>query len=214
MDKQYIEDNEISIKYLRKQLTPEEVEEFEIYLMENPEALEQLDLDSLFQTRLRDLAPNAYVSAEPITKTPVSPKWFGLPNIIAFLSGALLIFVFGLEKNELETPNLIYLSQTRSGGVNIDQLSKIEVGGKEHIVVVLNLPKPVDFPVDVLIKPFGSEVDNVYKVVRRITPDEPTTITLLLKEDSFLPDKYQIQVLDSSDTSRKLFVYGFETHRL
>ena len=44
MDKQYIQDNEIEIKYLRNQLTPEEVEEFEVYLMENPEAIENIEL--------------------------------------------------------------------------------------------------------------------------------------------------------------------------
>lgn len=43
MDNQYIEDNEIGIKYLRNQLTPEEVEGFEVYLMENPEVVEDLE---------------------------------------------------------------------------------------------------------------------------------------------------------------------------
>ncbi len=44
MDRKYIEENEIEIKYLRNQLTPEQLEEFEVYLMENPEAIEGLEL--------------------------------------------------------------------------------------------------------------------------------------------------------------------------
>ncbi len=47
MDKKYIEDNEIGIKYLRKQLVPEELEAFEIYLMENPEMVDELEVDIL-----------------------------------------------------------------------------------------------------------------------------------------------------------------------
>ena len=47
MDKQYIEENEIEIKYLRSQLTPDEVEEFEVYLMENPDSVEAVALEGL-----------------------------------------------------------------------------------------------------------------------------------------------------------------------
>ncbi len=47
MDKKYIQENEIDIKYLRGQLADDELEQFEVYLMENPEYLESLEIDSL-----------------------------------------------------------------------------------------------------------------------------------------------------------------------
>ncbi len=45
MNQKYIEDNDIVIKYLRKQLTDQELEAFEVYLMENPQALEMLEVE-------------------------------------------------------------------------------------------------------------------------------------------------------------------------
>lgn len=47
MDKKYIKENEIEIKYLRNQLTDDELEEFEVYLMDHPEVVDQLKLDSV-----------------------------------------------------------------------------------------------------------------------------------------------------------------------
>lgn len=53
MDKQYIEKNEIEIKYLRNQLTEAEEEKYEIYLMENPDVIDQLSLDLTIQNAVR-----------------------------------------------------------------------------------------------------------------------------------------------------------------
>ena len=47
MDKKYITENEIDIKYLRNQLSPEELEAFEMYLMENPEMVDDLTINSV-----------------------------------------------------------------------------------------------------------------------------------------------------------------------
>ena len=46
MDKKYIEENEIGIKYLRNQLSDKELEEFEVYLTENPGLIETLELEA------------------------------------------------------------------------------------------------------------------------------------------------------------------------
>jgi len=47
MDKKYIEENEIEIRYIRNQLTPKELEQFEVYLMENPDSVEAVALEGL-----------------------------------------------------------------------------------------------------------------------------------------------------------------------
>jgi len=50
MDKKYIQENEIDIKYLRGQLAEDELEQFEIYLMEHPEAIESLSVQEALIT--------------------------------------------------------------------------------------------------------------------------------------------------------------------
>ena len=47
MDKQYIEQFDIGRKYLKNELTPEEVIQFEEYLLDKPELIEQLELDRI-----------------------------------------------------------------------------------------------------------------------------------------------------------------------
>jgi hypothetical protein len=54
MDKRYIEENEIEVKYLRNQLDPDELEEFEVYLMENPEMVDHIELDQIISSSLKD----------------------------------------------------------------------------------------------------------------------------------------------------------------
>jgi len=54
MDKIYIDENQIEIKYLRGQLSDKELEMFEVYLMEDPSVLERLELEQVFTQTLKD----------------------------------------------------------------------------------------------------------------------------------------------------------------
>lgn len=47
MDKKIIDDNDIERRYLQGKLTPEELEQFETYLMTHPDLVTQLELDSV-----------------------------------------------------------------------------------------------------------------------------------------------------------------------
>ncbi len=48
MDKGYIEQHDIAQKYLLGKLSLNELEAFEVYLMDNPDAIEELHLDTIF----------------------------------------------------------------------------------------------------------------------------------------------------------------------
>ena len=53
MDKDYIEEQDIAGKYLRGELTAEEIESFELVFMEDPGLLQRLELDSAFYRHAR-----------------------------------------------------------------------------------------------------------------------------------------------------------------
>lgn len=55
MDREFIEQHDIAQRYLHGRLTPEEAEEFEVYLMDNPEMIEELELDSIFVSHTASL---------------------------------------------------------------------------------------------------------------------------------------------------------------
>jgi hypothetical protein len=95
MDKKYIEDNEIEIKYLRNQLNDEELEAFEIYLMEHPAALDSIDVSDLLD-QMPDV--DAEKRATPIFDFKVS-IWLAKlklvsPYAVAFIFGGILLPLF------------------------------------------------------------------------------------------------------------------------
>ena len=53
MDKDYIEEQDIAGKYLRGELTAEEIESFELVFMEDPGLLQRLELDAAFYRHAR-----------------------------------------------------------------------------------------------------------------------------------------------------------------
>jgi len=104
MDKQYIEDNEIGIKYLRGQLGDDELAEFETYLMDNPELLDQLAIDDILATegglsitKINDTKPTFF-------KRPVL-RFTQLASVAAalFISFTFISFDRGSKDFELYT---------------------------------------------------------------------------------------------------------------
>lgn len=65
MDKEYLDQYAVSQRYRLGSLTPEESEAYEIYLLNNPDAVSQLELDTLLAKGLRQVAtaPAAKASA-------------------------------------------------------------------------------------------------------------------------------------------------------
>ncbi len=109
MDKKYIQENEIDIKYLRGQLADDELELFEIYLMENSEVIEQLELDGILGS-VKEKVDQSKVSVN---------SWFGglfgryLTGGLA-LGIAMVVGVVGLQ-SQLATGELVgskYIAST------------------------------------------------------------------------------------------------------
>jgi hypothetical protein len=72
MDKKYIDDNNIKNKYLRGLLTPDEIIQFESYLMDKPTLVEELELDDVF---FRVMPRSQKLQVSP------SPRIWGFLNI-------------------------------------------------------------------------------------------------------------------------------------
>ncbi len=110
MDKKYIQDNEIDIKYLRGQLADDELELFEIYLMENPEALEQLEVDSLLLTTKVKGHKEATSLFSKFKKslTPI------LAIAFSIVATAILVVIPSNNKNNLTAVYTLELENLRS----------------------------------------------------------------------------------------------------
>ena len=90
LDKEMIQSGEMSERYLNGQLTPEEAAAFEDYLMDHPDLVAQLELDSVFKATL----PEVQLS-EPQQSKPQKPKqgfrsWFSWPTHPVITAAATL----------------------------------------------------------------------------------------------------------------------------
>ncbi len=91
MDKKYIQENEIDIKYLRGQLAEDELEQFEGYLMEHPEYLDALELDSVLL--ISEIQPSLQLQRESQTRSLWEALARPLNSVFAMTFSVLAIAV-------------------------------------------------------------------------------------------------------------------------
>ena len=112
MDKKYIEQHSIDIKYLRNQLTPEENEEFEVYLLEHPDMLEQLELDNALMKAMPEVSIKQQSTSGSSLLSWISLKSFASG---ALASAAVMTFaIIGLEQASVTQSQNILLVANRS----------------------------------------------------------------------------------------------------
>jgi hypothetical protein len=140
MDKSYIEENEIEIKYLRNQLTADELEAFEVYLMENPEFLETLELDSLLLT-------SEFADVEKPSKLFVKFKRFFKPVFAtAFtavaIAATVIVFAPSNSEHDLAAAYVVELENLRSSSPleNTNRRYLDKVGEPNQIDLTFVLP--------------------------------------------------------------------------
>jgi hypothetical protein len=145
MDKKYIEDNEIEIKYLRNQLSDDELEAFEIYLMEHPEFLETLELNSLF-------LESEFEEAENLSGFLAKFKQFFNPMFAtaftAFaIAATVFVFVPGNSKNDMTAAYVIELENLRSSSQleNTNRIYRDKIDQSKKIGVIFFLPE--EYPI-------------------------------------------------------------------
>jgi len=145
MDKKYIEENEIEIKYLRNQLSDKELEEFEVYLMDNPKLIDRLELDeflldhhSKFQQVDRKLK---WLNSLTNVLALISPAYRSLASVLI----GVFIGVFLFQENEFSIDDVLELQITRSSLVDSDgpnvilPLNSTMSNSSGYVLLIVNL---------------------------------------------------------------------------
>ncbi|MEM7360793.1 MAG: hypothetical protein AAF431_17010 [Pseudomonadota bacterium] len=224
MDRKYIEDNEIDIKYLRNQLTPEEVEEFEVYLMENPEMVERLELDISFTT---ELPKNKEVLSEQEQKFL---NLFSLPKIVVGLSALSILLVssttalFLFSRVDSGFSQIVYLSDTRSVGKQIRPIVEVvypqksfEYWSQDKVVFVMDAPSGANREYFLTVRQtVGDHLDSDTGQLEKITliSDQLGTITLVSDVNNYTPGEYEIEIQDETKKLTKLFRFRVTAHNI
>lgn len=156
MDKRYIEENEIEIKYLRNQLNPDELEAFEVYLMENPEYLETLELDSLLLTS--EFEENKKPSGLFTKLKQFFNPMFATALTTLVIATTVFVFVPNNSDNDLTEVYVVELENLRSSSQleNTNRLYRNKIDQSKRIDLIFFLPE--EYPtVDVKLFEAGKE---------------------------------------------------------
>lgn len=223
MDKKYIDENEIEIKYLRNQLTTEELEEFEVFLIDNPELVEQLELDSTLLNGLEVLKQNV---KKP---KPIFHKIFSfdmLPIMASFMSGLLVVVLFQSWFGENKTAEILsstqieYLSGFRSASntttpeitIYLDSLD-LELASKKRFVLSLDTNVEGGFSYVVEFYRVQSDQSNSINIdkIKGAISDNEGSIGVVLKTNKYPPGKYEVRLVASNDDFDNTHSFYFRT---
>ncbi len=209
MDKNYIEENEIEIKYLRNQLTPEELDGFEVYLMENPDMVEQLELHQAFLENL----PKAEL-VKPGESNLIMRLLGGLLNtprqlVAGFSAGAVVSMLLAstvfFNSGHLELSQVGTLSQLRNSddpfkGRTILEFPEDSFGYFSNEVFVLTVPVNMEAGVlyNATIYTKDSENEKLSIDVDQLQADEFGSLYLALKVRGYTPGIYLVEISPKS----------------
>ena len=184
MDKKYIEENEIEIKYLRHQLSEQELEEFEVYLMENPEALETLELDSVFSA---SEFPKTEKFSGFFTKfrQPMNPVF---ATFFFAMVAVVFVFVPSSTDNDMTAVYVVELENLRSSSQleNTNRLSIEKIYRSKQIGLIFHLPE--EYPI-VEAKLFATDQDAYGDCENSENPIFQSKVEFIESEYSFLVPK-------------------------
>lgn len=154
MDDEYIIQNDIVKRYLHNKLTPEETVEFEEYMLNKPELLEQLELDSVMQEHL----PTALKDVKNATHNSNEGWRLALWNVLsnktlvhsAFSFAIGVTVVLLINANQTSTPpysgtiDLVEVSPLRSSSTQDTPDATYSLSNKADHLVLLIQPDNVE----------------------------------------------------------------------
>ncbi len=219
MDKQYIEDNDIAAKYLRGDLTPEEASDFEIYLIDKPDLIEQLEMDGLLFKKLPQL--------EELTK-PQKAKfhWFfgfswqtSLVTIAICMLGAQFIFYSNFYYQPRIDPRPVFVENMTTRGSQDESASRRTITyqkNESQVILILNPEDEIATEFDIVIRKLANR--SVIRNISIIRRGDHGYITIILQKNIMSEDDYSIEMiaLNGSLTTEVLpvrFKFLWNTHK-
>jgi len=155
MDREYILDNQVHLKYLKDELSPDERAQFEIFLLDHPEFLELMNVDAIMSSAL---------SSDPTLDTTASkPSWFSWLLRGKVLVPLALVSVFAIavvpfigQQQIVEPTTITYELRNLRSNANDYSLNNIDLTlvGSNEIAdrLILNYFLPVDEGQEIMSK--------------------------------------------------------------
>ncbi|TQV82943.1 hypothetical protein [Aliikangiella coralliicola] len=163
MDKTYIDENDIVAKYLRGQLTPEETIDFETYLIDKPELVELVEMDSVLYKALPEVKTKNkknHIGRET--------RWFGVFSPFSGLAAVLIVFVgFQLFFFDVFDSNRVRNMEISIGDIEFPESSYESTRGVSDSGIITSIPISNDKKFIALAVETGSFEISKFDVVIR-----------------------------------------------
>lgn len=193
MDKHYIEQGEIVHKYVHGALLEHEAEAFEIYLMDHPEWVEDVQSEQLLKRKLADIPPNRFHASTKRRHT--SLLWAGFGS--AFATAATCVLGIYLYFNSALVPpqhggtaQIAYLEQMRSP-VSSDRGFNVTLAPQtRHIVMVLTPAVPLASSYEIFLMDEANPVAGPF----RAAPNDMQEISISMPVELLLKEHYTLSV--------------------
>ncbi|MFA3791539.1 hypothetical protein AB6T38_10505 [Aliiglaciecola sp. SL4] len=203
MDRDYIESNDITNRYMQGKLCAEECEEFEVYLMENSEIVEQLELDSILIKAL------PFIHEAPIVKTTFWQSLYQTPVRASLTTFCSCLFVFSLmfnfnlfssSENTLSSPSMIYVSSVRGNTTSVDaSFSLDEISSSVSLVLQDEFDIKQAYQVEIY-----ANTDSEPLYTGTYTPNTEREVVISLYKEMLQPGLMEIKyTLDKSKSEDK-----------
>lgn len=180
-------------RYRLGQMTDSEAEEFEVYLMDNPEMVETIELDSVFAHSL----PHVVMAKPPVEGFDWRRFWY-IPTV-SFAAAALLcvmvlpqIWQPAGSNQHLAVSQVVYMDTLRSANQPVQVLPRTAPG--QRLAIFIQPQPDAEGPFSAQLQ--GSEAATPLSLVDSITKMNTGEILLLLDSHNLTPGQYTLSLTE------------------
>lgn len=197
MNQEYINQNDIAHRYIHNKLTPEEASEFEVYLMDNHDAVVNLQLDMLFKKHLKKQRKGFFSRLHLNNLAGFTQPAF------TFCFGVLFASIIGYftynSSGSTGHIELVYLSDLRGAADTPDSTYSLSQGAGQ-LLLVLQPSITTSEPFDVLIK-YAQQQQIIMNT--QVNPNSVGDIVVALPTKSLTPGVIDIEYGPKHDVTQR-----------
>jgi hypothetical protein len=224
MDDKYIAENDVIKRYLKDKLTAQETTEFEEYILDKPELLEQIELDAIlvenYSTALEEVnkedAENVdenFISTikrlldRPLVQNVASIVNRPLVNSIASFAFGVVVILFINTSNVDKTPY--------SGTIDLVEVSPLRSSSSEDVPdATYSLSNNADH-IMLLLQPGFIESESVMVTITRrsdggvvfsekVSVNSSGDLVVVLRRISIIPELYNVSIHNNQGSESEI----------
>ena len=202
MDDKYIDQHNVIERYLQQKLTREEKAELEVYLLDKPELLEQLELDSIMKEHLPSVQEHTTSNNVLVDSEVLVPWWQAiwakplLTSTLSFVFGVVVVLLIN-GNNDGSAPysgtiDLIEVSPLRSSPAQGTPDATYSLSSNADRLMLLLQPGFIES--ETVIVTIKKRSNNTYLFNEQMNINGQGDVVVYLDKAKFEPGAFDIDI--------------------